>query len=353
MKKKLTLLLIIALLATMLCGCGGSAKTESAAMGESYFAENDMAVMAPAAPAEPMYSTTTDSVAGGGWLAPETQAEPVERPAPEPEEKAESSLPENVKLIYRANIELESTEFDNALEGLNELVAKLGGYFESSRLDNYSSYRYGNYTVRVPAKNFETFCTSVGELCQVNSISRSAEDVSEQYYDTESRLTTQKTKLARLQELLKQAESMEDIITLESAISDTELTIEHLTGTLRRYDSLVGYSTVTISLSEVYQLTEVEEPVIGFGAKLAAAFKSGCTRFVRNLEDFLLSFARGWVGWLLFIVVVAVIVVLARRSARKKRSSASAEGRFFAKRRSRKANGDESDTSADMEDRGE
>lgn len=355
MKKKLTLLLIIALLATMLCGCGGAAKSESAAAGESYFAENDMAVMAPAAPAEPMAPmapTVSDSaMSAGGWNAPMEPVEPEEAPMPEPETQQSTGLPENVKLIYRANIELESTEFDNALAGLNELVTKLGGYFESSRLDNYSSYRYGNYTVRVPAKNFETFCTSVGELCQVNSISRSAEDVSEHYYDTESRLTTQKTKLARLQELLKQAEDMEDIITLESAISDTELTIEHLTGTLRKYDSLVGYSTVNISLNEVYKLTEVEQPVIGFGAKLAAAFKTGCTRFARNFEDFLLGFARGWVGWLLFIIVVAVVVMLARRSARRKRSGASGEKRCFLKRR--KAGREEVEAPADKSERGE
>ena len=49
------------------------------------------------------------------------------------------------------------------------------------------------------------------------------------YYDNEARLTTQRTKLERLQELLSKAEAMEDIITIESAISETELQIEYLT----------------------------------------------------------------------------------------------------------------------------
>ena len=85
------------------------------------------------------------------------------------------------------------------------------------------------------------------------------DDVSEAYYDQESRLTTQRTKLERLQELLRQAQDMEDIITIESAISETELEIEFLTGSLRKYDSQINYSTITLSLREVYRREEREE----------------------------------------------------------------------------------------------
>ena len=127
---------------------------------------------------------------------------------PKAESQTGSSLPANVKLIYRANIDMESTEFDKALDGLNELVERMGGYYENSELNNYSTYRRGYYVVRLPAENFEAFLSAVGELCQVNNLSRSAEDISEYYYDTESRLATQQTKLARLQDLLRQAEDM-------------------------------------------------------------------------------------------------------------------------------------------------
>ena len=116
---------------------------------------------------------------------------------------------------------------------------------------------------------------------------------------------------------------MEDIITLESAISETELAIEQLTGTLRKYDSLVNYATVTISLTEVYKLTEVEQPVIGFGAKLGQAFRSGSAGFVDGLQRFLLGVARGWIGWLIFlIIVIAVVLIVLRIRRRQKARSA-------------------------------
>ena len=303
MKKILSVFLCAVLIAMPLCGCGGSSKTESAPHMDAAKAGGSSASYA-----------ANGSV---GWTMDEAAEAPMAM-EPKAESQTGSSLPANVKLIYRANIDMESTEFDKALEGLNELVESLGGYYENSELNNYSTYRRGYYVVRLPAENFEAFLSAVGELCQVNNLSRSAEDISEYYYDTESRLATQQTKLARLQDLLRQAEDMEDIITLESAISETELVIEQLTGTLRKYDSLVGYSTVNISLSEVYKLTEVTEPAIGFGAKLGQAFRTGATGFVDGMQRFLLSVARGWIGWLIVIILVVVAIIVVKKVRRRR-----------------------------------
>ena len=327
MKKKLSILLALILLLGLLCGCGGNAKSEAA---------YDMA-----ASAEMYYTESKSEAAYGGWSqtnaaeAPMAPMEPKAK-APESEMQTGSTLPANVKLIYRANIELESTEFDTAVSGLNDLVSRMGGYYEQSELNNYNGrYRHGYYTVRVPAENFDAFCEGVGSLCKLNNISRSAEDVSEAYYDLESRLSTQRTKLERLQALLEKADVMEDIIELESAISSTELTIEQLTGSLRKYDSLVGYSTVSITLSEVYKITETEEPAIGFGAKLAAAFRAGTNNFVDGLGDFVIGFARGWVGWLIFIAIVVIVILLIRRGVRRGRAR---RGEKLEKRRRGKKN---------------
>lgn len=318
MKKKLSIVLILVLLLSLLCGCGASAKTEAADMA---YATEEM-----------MYEAKAESGFGGNWAQTAPAAapmEPKEDAAYEidlPEAESQSTgLPANVKLIYTANLELESTVFEQAVGTVEEMVSSCGGYFENSDMNNYGRYRSVNYTIRVPAAQFNWFCDTLsalsaeGEVLQMRNISRSAQDVSEAYYDIESRLATQKTKLERLQNLLKKAEIMEDIIELESAISDTELTIEQLTGSLRRYDSLVGYSTIYIYLSEVYKLTEVEEPVIGFWPRLAAAFQSGCYRFVDNLQDLALGFARGWVGWLIFLIIVVIVILIIRRSVRKEK----------------------------------
>ena len=109
-----------------------------------------------------------------------------------------------VKMVYTASIEMQTLEFDQAAQDIASLVESMGGYFEQKNFSNYSSsYRHASYTVRVPAEQFTDFCTQVGTLCHVTWQSDTAENISERYYDTQSRLETAQIKLERLQELLK------------------------------------------------------------------------------------------------------------------------------------------------------
>ena len=164
--------------------------------------------------------------------------------------------------------------------------------------------------MRVPAEQFADFCAQMGTLCHVTWQDDSAENISEQYYDTQSRLETAQIKLARLQELLKKAENMEDIITIESAISETEYEIERLSGTVRHYDALVDYATVTLELSEVYRLSGTEDAPKSFGEKLGNAFTDGLAAVREGLEDFAIWLAYSWLGILIFAAVVFAAVKL-------------------------------------------
>lgn len=231
-----------------------------------------------------------------------------------------------VKMIYSAHIEMQTLSYEQAVEDIAALVERSGAYFEQKNFSNYSSgYRHASYTVRVPAEQFADFCAQVGTLCHVTWQDDSAENISEQYYDTQSRLETAQIKLARLQELLKKAENMEDIITIESAISDTELEIERLTGTLRQYDALVDYATVYLSLQEVYQLSNVEEPATSFASRMGAAFASGWRGFVGALESLAVALAYGWVWLLLLAAVGTVAGRLLWKRRRRERQAASKE----------------------------
>ena len=233
-------------------------------------------------------------------------------------EAGDSGTIQERKMIHRAELELETTDFDQAVADLADLTERMGGYYESSTVaDRGSDYRWANYTIRVPADQYSAFLDQAGTLCHETWRNTTQDDVSEAYYDVQGRLTTQRVKLERLQALLEQAENMEDIITIESAISDTELEIEQLTGTLRHYDSLVDFSTAYITLQEVYQLSNVEEPATSFGSRVGTAFASGWRGFVSTLESLAVALAYGWV-WLLLLAVIG-----------------AAAGRYFWKRHRR------------------
>ena len=293
MKRKLSALLLALLVALSLAACGGSVSTKA----EASAGTADMAY--PMEPTAEEMELGFDAGAGasGGAVYPNGQ-----------------------KLIRTAQMHLETTAFEETVRSLGELTGQMGGYYETSSVGKRSNGRWAEYTVRVPAEKYQTFLDQAGALCHETWRDTQQQDISERYYDTQGRLKTQQIKLERLQELLSQAEAMEDIITIESAISETEQMIDDLSGTLRHYDGQVDYATVSISLSEVYKLSNVEEVPDSFFSRMGKAFRGGWSDFTDGLENFAVALAYCWM-WVLILAAVGVVAVktLRRRRAAKKK----------------------------------
>ena len=233
-------------------------------------------------------------------------------------EAGDSGTVQERKMIHRAELELETTDFDQAVADLADLTERMGGYYESSTVaDRGSDYRWANYTIRVPADQYSAFLDQAGTLCHETWRNTTQDDVSEAYYDVQGRLTTQRVKLERLQALLEQAENIEDIITIESAISETQESIDRLSGSLQHYDSMVDYATVYITLNEVYQLSTVQQTPAGFAQRLGNAFAGGWRGFLTGMESLVVALAYGWMWILLLAVIVAAVIRLGRRRSLK------------------------------------
>ena len=290
--KKLFAILLALMMALSMAACGAAGQSADTAASESNQFSN-----------KADYETLTEEAEyWDGGLYGETQT---------------TAAHSGAKKIYRATLELQTLEFEKANADIAALVEQYGGYFEEKSLSTYSSsYRYANYTVRVPAAQFESFCAQVGDLCHVTYTTSSAEDISETYYDTKARLETAQIKLERLQELLKKADNMADIITIESAISETEYAIDALSGTLRSYDSLVDYATIYLNLEEVYRLSNTVDAPKTFGEKLGNAFADGVKKAGELLESIVIWLAYNWLTLIIWAVILTAVILLVRRVRR-------------------------------------
>lgn len=176
------------------------------------------------------------------------------------------------KIIYTAYANLETTDLDQSIDTLNGLVEQYGAFLESSSvtgnnlLDIAAGYTYGrcaDFTLRVPKEHYSDFTSALDAVGNVVTLSSDAENITAQYSDVEIQVKSYDTQEQRLLEIMAQADTVEDMIALESRLSEVRMEKDRLETQLQNWDRQVDYSTVTISLTEVQELTPeppAEEP---------------------------------------------------------------------------------------------
>lgn len=88
----------------------------------------------------------------------------------------------------------------------------------------------------------------VSEIGNVTQKNESVEDVTLQYVDVESRKKALETEQERLMELLSSAENMEDLLAIESKLSEVRYELENYGSQLRMLDNQIDYSTVNVDV---------------------------------------------------------------------------------------------------------
>lgn len=218
------------------------------------------------------------------------------------------------KIIYNASSTIETMEFDKSIETIDELMNRFGAFIESSSVSgiDYNSKKYGgggrsaNYTIRVPIENYSGMTGALDSIGNVTYLSTYAENVTTQYYDSQSRLSAYRTQEERLLAMLAKVDTIEAMIAIESELSSVRYNIESLQTQLTNWDTRVRYSTVSIYLYEVAELT-VETPVVRtywqqVGDELGNTL-TGVARFFKNL-------LKGIIAALPVILILAVIAVI-------------------------------------------
>ena len=166
------------------------------------------------------------------------------------------------KIVKNCWMSLETQDFETAVSNLIAMAENAGGYVQNQSLNQgkasgtYRRPRSASLTLKIPAEKLDEVLSQVGGICHIVSSGENTNDITDTYYDASAHLDNMKAKETRLLELLAQAEKVEDIIQIETALADTRSEIESLTGRLRRMDQQVAYSTLDVSLSEVVEYTE-------------------------------------------------------------------------------------------------
>ena len=303
MKKYLSLLLSLALLAVLLTGCGSAGKSAASYdSGMVEYAVSDEAAMAPAEGAA-MKNSAADT--------------------------GSTQLPQNRKWIVTVNLTAETDDLDALRSALDEKIAALNGYVEDQSVYNgsiYDSgrrYRSANLTVRIPADSIDAFLQDVGGLANIVRQNKSIEDVTLSYVATESRLKALETEEARLLELLSQAETMTDLLEIEARLSEVRSELENYASQKRLYDNQIDYATIYIAIEEVQEYTPTEEPSLW--ERIRDGFKDNLEGVGEGLLDVLVWFIVSIPTLVVLAVVVLILALIVRRIRRRRKAKKAAK----------------------------
>ncbi len=220
-----------------------------------------------------------------------------------PSEQPETSFVDR-KLIRNGNIEFLTADVRKTKVEIERIAKEQEGYISDENESNYNNRLQVNQTLRIPASKFDEVMKQLEGLAEkVDAKNINTQDVTEEFIDVEARLKTKKELEARYLELLKQAKTVADIVSIEGQIANVRAEIESMEGRLKYLNNQVSFSTLSVSY---YQESAAG---YGFGSKLLNSLKSGWF----NLVDFLFWLLRLW-PFVLGITAVAIWWVRRRRS---------------------------------------
>ena len=226
------------------------------------------------------------------------------------------------KIIYTSSYTIETTEYDNSITNLEKLCAKYGAYYEKA--ESYgtkeNANRNSNFVVRVPVENYNEFKGEAGNIGVITRSSENNRDVTEMYVDTEARLQSAKLREERLLEILAKADTLDDVLLLERELSDVRYEIESMSGSLRKYDSLISYSTIEIYIREVVEAIEIKPVPKTYGQKVLSSLMDGFDNFTRDVGYLFLDFLYNLPGIIIFVVTIVIFYVIIKKISRKNKN---------------------------------
>lgn len=214
------------------------------------------------------------------------------------------------KLIKNGTLTFKVSDVAETKKQIDKLIKEANGYPSNETQSNFDEQLQSSISVRVPANTFDDFVNHVLKLAiKVDSKNITTVDVTEEFIDIQARIKTKKELEARYREILKQAKTVEEILAIESNLSNVRTEIESAEGKLNYLKSQISMSTVIITY---YQVIGTD---FGFASKLVVSFKAGW----ENLLAFLVGLISIWP----FVIAFSVLVFWFWR--RKKRAKSNGQ----------------------------
>ena len=223
-----------AILFALLVGCGSSDPTPTPG-GFSRDSADSTTALPQATPAPALAPTATPP--SSSMTSVEDAGDAALQDVP---------VPEGRIIVHTAQMTLVVDDVASTVDRITNVAAELGGWVVSS---DRSSRHTGAIAIRVPAQYLEETLRRLESFAlDVEARAISSQDVTDDYVDTQSRLTSLRATEQRLLSFLERANNVEDALSVQKELADLQLRIEEAEGRLNYLGQTSAFSLIEVTV---------------------------------------------------------------------------------------------------------
>ncbi len=247
------------------------------------------------------------------------------------------------QIIYDAVVRLVVEDFADVPARVELLVQEAGGFVAHARVQGLSgSPRNGEWKVRLPLLGYSNFLEKVRTVGELQSLSADSQDVTEQYYDLDSRIRNKQREEARLLKHLEESTGkLAEILEVEREVSRVRDELERMQGRMRVLQDLTSLATVTLHVDEIKGYVPPQNPT--FAVRISRAFDSSWDALAATCQSLAIA-AVAFAPWAVALGIPGFgFVMLIRRLTRRPgdKLAACRYGSFWATSRATSRSGSE------------
>lgn len=211
---------------------------------------------------------------------------------PEDEVQADTGM-----IHYTGDLSIDTTNFALAKTDISSAASHNQAYLVTeNEYDNGSSTyvnRGASYEFRVPTEYFSSFMSELQTITgKVISTNVSSVDNTRVYNNNANRLDALETERDAILDMMQQASDTDVILSLHTRLAELDTDIANLKTSQNDISYDTVYSTVYLSLTDVYRYTETVSEPATFYERLNQSLNIGWTNTVNGAQDALVSAAE-------------------------------------------------------------
>lgn len=154
-------------------------------------------------------------------------------------------------IVRTADLSLIVNNIDATISEITQLASIASGYVVTANKTSTDELISATVSIRIPASEFDFVLRNLRYMAvKINSENIAADDVSEEFNDLTAKLKNLEVTEIQLQDIMKKAEKVEDVLAIQSQLTLTREEIEIIQGKMKYLESTAEMSLITINLHQ-------------------------------------------------------------------------------------------------------